>query len=173
MLWKAADPRIAADRLIGNPWVEPPEPHDWEVRPTHPAREVPYSVAAQWDEKRAQARAKAADEAKKAAQLRSNPVASVPRDLREKLKRSKGAKGLLQDLEEQVREFVRMWEEKERQLKGDGLDDVASSDEEEIVFVGRNGRMRDEYLMRQKERELQRDKLIFDSLVDDHGASFG
>ncbi|KAI9719325.1 MAG: hypothetical protein M1828_006226 [Chrysothrix sp. TS-e1954] len=161
------------DRLIGNPWVEPPEPHDWEVRPTHPARKVPYMMASLWDERRAQAKMKAANEARKAAQLKSNPVAGVPRDLRQKLKRSKGAKGLLQDLEEQVREFVKMWEEKERQLQDEGLADAASSDEEEIVFVGRNGQMRDDHLVQRSQKELERDKLIFDSLVDDHGASFG
>ncbi|KAG5916686.1 hypothetical protein E4U42_007550, partial [Claviceps africana] len=37
------------DRLVGVPNVQPPLPSDWEVRPTHPARRVPYSVAQFWD----------------------------------------------------------------------------------------------------------------------------
>lgn len=164
---------MVADRLIGNPWVAPPEPRDWEVRPTHPAREVPYRVASSWDERRAQANMKAVSEARRAAQIKSDPFANVPRDLRQKLKRSRGAKGLLQDLEEQVREFVEMWEAKERHLQRQGLADAEISDEEEIVFVGRNGQMRDLDSPQTSRGTLQRDKLVFDSLVDDHGASFG
>ena len=34
----------------------------------------------------------------------------VPRELREKLKKARGAKALLQDLEEEVRRFVAAWE---------------------------------------------------------------
>lgn len=121
----------------------------------------------------------------------------VPRELRQKMKRSKGAKGLLQDLEEQVREFVTAWEEKGQDLgkrrnrsgefgseSGTKEESDKDSEDEEIVFVGRNGAMRDvpnsptTPHMSEDEDDygfemLQRDKLVFDSLVDDHGASFG
>lgn len=102
---------------------------------------------------------------------------SVPKDLRDKLKRAKAAKGLLQDLEEEVRNFVKSWEQKERKLEGEGLHDI-DSDEEEIVFVGRNGQMHDmpessKSKTEAEEEEVKRDKLVFHSLEDDHGASFG
>ena len=44
---------------------------------------------------------------------------------------------------------------------------------EEIVFVGRNAAMSDDRPSQKKEAALKKDKLIFESLVDDHGASFG
>ncbi len=102
-----------------------------------------------------------------------DPSSKVPKELREKLRRSRGAKGLLQDLEEEVRQFVKMWEAKEKQLQQQGLADMDSSEDEEIVFVGRNGHMKDVQSSKRAEDRLQRDKLVFDSLVDDHGASFG
>jgi hypothetical protein len=56
------------------------------------------------------------------------------------------------------------------------LIEETDSEDEEIVFVGRNGTMSDERkaLAKEKEEEtLKKDKLVFQSLVDDHGASFG
>lgn len=103
----------------------------------------------------------------------------MPRELRAKLKRAKGAKGLLQDLEEQVRQFVVEWEGERRELEEEGLGDVdlgSSEEDEEIVFVGRNGRMREAGAGGGKgggEEKGRRERMVFDSLVDDHGASFG
>ena len=102
----------------------------------------------------------------------------VPAELKQKLKRAKGAKSLLQDLEEEVRAFVKEWETKQCALSGkggkaeeeEGLE--MDSEDEEIVFVGRNGTMSDEQ-RKTVEEELEREKLVFDSLADDHGASFG
>ena len=105
----------------------------------------------------------------------------IPAELKQKLKRSKGAKCLLQDLEEEIRKFVVDWERKQRVLNGgkggsnvegeiEGLE--MDSEDEEIVFVGRNGMMSDEQ-RKTVEEELEREKLVFDSLLDDHGASFG
>src|SRR6202012_5723964 len=93
-------------------------------------------------------------------------------ELRATLKRSRGARGLLQDLEQEVRGFVEKWEEKQRQLEKEGLIEPDSEDEE-IVFVGRNGAMSDERRKEKQEEVLEKDRLIFESLVDDHGAAFG
>jgi len=123
-----------------------------------------------WDERKAQAKSLVEQEAKRAANLEASGGARVPRELREKLKRSKGAKSLLQDLEEEVRKFVKSWEEKQKTPADDGLDDVHSSDEEEIVFVGRNGKTKDE---RPSVPLKSLEKLVFESPVGDHGASFG
>jgi hypothetical protein len=111
-------------------------------------------------------------DAAKAAPKEEAAAAKVTQDLRAKLKRSKGAKGLLMDLEEEVRGFVGAWEEKARQLESEGLIDPDSEDEE-IVFVGRNGAMSDERKKEKEQDNLEKDKLIFQGLLDDHGSAFG
>ena len=163
------------DRLMHNPHAQPPLPSDWEVHPTHPVQSVPYFLAPLWDAEYAridEGRKKRA-EATKAPKTNDEAVAAkVTQDLRSKLKRARGAKGLLQDLEEEVRGFVEKWEAKQRQLEKEGLIEPDSEDEE-IVFVGRNGVMSDEQRRSRQDEVLEKDKLIFQSLVDDHGASFG
>lgn len=103
-----------------------------------------------------------------------DPKGRVPQELRQKLKKAKGAKSLLQDLEEEVRKFVREYERKEciRMGKQEESEPEMDSEDEEIVFVGRNGTMSDEQ-RKTVEEELEREKKVFDSLADDTGASFG
>ena len=162
-----------ADRLLSNPYAQPPLPSDWEVRPTYPVHTVPYYLAPLWDAglaaRNAEKKRKGKSEKKGAAA--DEAAGKVPRELREKLKRSRGAKGLLQDLEEEVRRFVEKWEEKEAKMEQEGLVDPDSEDDE-IVFVGRNGQMNDMRSPRSS-GEIEREKLLFRSPVDDHGASFG
>ena len=44
-------PRWALDHLLNNPYLQPPLPSDWEVRPTYPRHAtVPYNLAPLWDE---------------------------------------------------------------------------------------------------------------------------
>lgn len=161
---------IRTDRLLHVPNVQLPLPSDWEVHPTHPVHTVPYYLAPLWD---AGVRRRAEDTVaakKKSAGKRSGIVEEkgrIPQELRAKLKKAKGAKSLLQDLEEEVRKFVKEWERKNA-----GLEAEVDSEDEEIVFVGRNGTMSDEQ-RKTVEEELEREKLVFDSLADDHGASFG
>lgn len=133
---------------------------------------MPYFLAPLWDERKVRVQMRAAETSKRAEELRKQQTGNMPKDLRDKLKRSRGAKGLLQDLEEQVREFVKLWEEKTAQLRRHGLDDADSSEDEEIVFVGRNGATKSPTSKTAEDR-LARERLIFDSLVNDHGASFG
>lgn len=163
------------DRLLNNPWAEPPLPSDWQVQPTHAIHHVPYFLAPLWDAEYcrvSQERKKRKEEAKKPASKEDAAAAKVKQELRATLKKARGAKGLLQDLEEEVRGFVEKWEEKQRQLEKEGLIDPDSEDEE-IVFIGRNGAMSDEKWKSREEETLRKDKLIFQSLVDDHGAAFG
>jgi hypothetical protein len=167
--------RAGADRLLHVPNVQPPHPSDWEVHPTYPVHTVPYYLAPLWEQgvrHRAEeiAAAKAREIAKRAGVHEQK--GRVPQDLRQKLKKSKGAKSLLQELEEEVRKFVKDWEHKQRVLDDDEENAELDSEDEEIVFVGRNGTMSDEQ-RKTVEEELQREKLVFDSLADDHGASFG
>ena len=98
----------------------------------------------------------------------------VPRKLREKFKKAKAAKALLKDLEEQVRIFVETWEDQAKEEQKPELD----SEDEEIVFVGRNGQMHDiplspKFETSVEESAMERDRLVFDSLANDQGASFG
>ena len=163
------------DRLMDNPHAEPPLPEDWKVQPTYPRQAVPYFLAPLWDVEYARAaaeRQKREERAKKPASPEEAAAEKFRQELRAKLKKSRGAKGLLQDLEEEVRMFVEKWEEKERELEKDGVIEPDSEDEE-IVFVGRNGAMSDERRKGREEETLKKDKLVFESLLDDHGAAFG
>ncbi len=107
--------------------------------------------------------------ARKQAEAEDESAGRIPRELREKLKKAKAAKGLLKDLEEQVRLFVKNW-------KAVGEHELDSEDEE-IVFVGRNGQMNDipsSPKISLDESDAERDqRLVFDSLANDQGASFG
>ncbi|KAI9774618.1 MAG: hypothetical protein M1840_002867 [Geoglossum simile] len=172
------------DHLLNNPHAQPPLPSDWEVGPTHPRHgTVPYYLAPLWDAEVAAARKAELAAAKKnrvgkgITVQKEDPIAGkVPRELRETLKRARGAKELLQGLEEEVRGFLETWEE-----RGAGRvqerEDYGSSDEE-IVFIGRDGIMSErpptqKQNMRDKELELRVDKLVCDGPVGDRGASFG
>lgn len=164
------------DRLLNNPYVQPPLPTDWEVRPTYPQQSVPYFLAPLWDAEYARTtaeRKKQAEAAKAPASKEEAEAKKVTQELRAKLKKSRGAKGLLQDLETEVRGFVEQWGEKKRQLEREGLVDTTDSEDDEIVFVGRHGAMSDERRKDREDEALEKDKLIFESLVDDHGAAFG
>ena len=168
------------DRLLNNPWAQPPLPSDWEVHPTYPKRAVPYYLAPLWDANMA---AKALDERRKHASVSKPPTAEehsanrIPKELRGKLKKAKAAKGLLQDLEEQIRLFVKSWETKTKKTERDESE-LIDSEDEEIVFVGRNGQMNDVHpsptFVREKGNDPPEDQLqVFDSLASDQGASFG
>ena len=114
------------------------------------------------------------DAARQRAQASDESAGKIPRELREKLKKAKAAKGLLRDLEEQVRLFVKKWEDQAKKEEKPELD----SEDEKIVFVGRNGQMHDmppspKSKNSMDENDIERDRLVFDSLANDQGASFG
>jgi hypothetical protein len=156
------------DHLLHVPNAQPPLPSDWEPHPTHPIHTVPYYLAPLWESSirhRAEERAASKAASSETRAGRKEQVGRVPQELKQKLKRAKGAKSLLQELEEEVRAFVKEWESRQGQEELD-------SEDEEIVFVGRNGLMSDEQ-RGMVEEELEREKMVFDSLADDTGASFG
>lgn len=167
------------DRLLNNPWAQPPLPSDWEVHPTYPKHAVPYYLAPLWDanmSQRQEVERKRREAIQKQVEGQTEAQGKVPKELRQKLKKAKAAKGLLQVLEEEVRKFIKTWEEKTNKEKHTAPE--IDSEDEEIVFVGRNGHMDDtppspEASYYFVEHEIQSDQLIFDSMADDHGASFG
>ena len=157
---------------MNNPWAQPPLPSDWEVHPTYTKHAVPYYLAPLWDQgmaAHAGAERRKRDTARQRAQASDESFGNIPRELREKLKKAKASKGLLRDLEEQVRIFVLKWENQAQEVRKRQAQ--VDSDDEEIVFVGRNGQMSD--WPPKPKTSMERDRLIFDSLVNDRGASFG
>lgn len=174
---------IYIDRLLSNPYAQPPLPSDWEIRPTYPRHgTVPYYLAPLWDEKQKQKQKLAAmeEQQRKRREGAGQEQARVPRELRQKFKRAKGARGLLQELELEIRKFVEEWQRRggERQKEVDADMDMDSEDEE-IVFVGRNGSMSDRpppsRSKTAENKSLERDhhKLILDSPANDRGGAFG
>ncbi|KAL9107299.1 MAG: hypothetical protein Q9227_007751 [Pyrenula ochraceoflavens] len=195
------------DRLLNNPHAVPPLPSDWEVHPTHPRHAtVPYYLAPLWDEaayhrsleRKREAAARKPNNNKttnnESGGDASTPGAarSVPKEIREKLKRARAARGFLQEIEEEVRGFLTQWAEREAERKKVGLGDVPDgtdsegSGEDEVVFVGRNGVMRDEWRERWKKktaaaaaagvgggREVRRERMVLEGLEGDRGAAFG
>ena len=178
------DANGSIDRLLSNPWAQPPLPSDWEVHPTHPRRVVPYYLAPLWDAAEFQRsieekmRGKAKSQSSLHGRGHISPAeeaaSNVPKEVRAKLKRARAAKGLLQDLEEQVRMFLQKWGEKEERRRKEGLHNVDSEEEEEIVFVGRGGVMHDSPGRRDKShQEVGQQKMLFEGMADDKRASFG
>jgi hypothetical protein len=88
----------------------------------------------------------------------------MPRELKVRMKKTRGAVGLLKSLEEEVRKFVlgEQEEEKAREEGGEG-DPVDDESDEEIVFISK----------RAKQLQLKSEKVLFESSVSDPGASFG
>ncbi|KAG9228100.1 R3H-associated N-terminal domain-containing protein [Amylocarpus encephaloides] len=165
------------DRFMHVPNAQPPLPSDWEVHPTYPVHSVPYYLAPLWD-LRNEVKATHSRNSSSAikTKARDDQKGRIPRELKAKLKRSKGAKTLLQELEEEVRKFVREHERQQRfpNKVGDSEPEMDSEDED-IVFVGRNGQMSDEIKKQREmaERFLQREKKIWEGDANDRGSGFG
>ncbi|KAJ5929619.1 hypothetical protein N7454_006569 [Penicillium verhagenii] len=171
------------DRLLHNPWAEPPAPSDWAIAPTYTRHDpMPYYLAPLWEVH--YARMADHHSARKHAAKTANVKHRVPKELRSKLKHARAARGMLQDLEDDIRHFIQKWNEKQLYLQNEGLQDAPEEDsEDEIVFVGRNGQMHDsperklklEQMCQELSLHHERDgeKMVFESLVDDRGASFG
>ncbi|EAW13371.1 uncharacterized protein ACLA_054180 [Aspergillus clavatus NRRL 1] len=171
------------DRLLHNPWAEPPSPSDWAVQPTYPRHNpMPYYLAPLWDVKYAHL-----SQAKQTSQGAEHEKHRIPKELRMRLKHARAARGMLQDIEEDIRQFIQAWNEKQSLLLDEGLEDAPlSSDEDsedEVVFVGRKEQMHDSPEHKTRLRELraninkhnERDgeKMVLESMVDDRAAGFG
>ncbi|KAK4448473.1 R3H-associated N-terminal domain-containing protein [Podospora aff. communis PSN243] len=167
------------DHLLHVPNAQPPLPTDWAVHPTHPVLPtVPYALAQYWDkglrERVEERKAAFAVHRKKGSVEVRVEVGRVPRDLRAKAKKTPAVKSWLRVLEEPVRQF----------LVDTGL--VAKVDEsavesdtdedEEIVFVGRNGSMMDGKTFKKAQR-VEKEKpvesgMVLDTTGDDESGAF-
>ncbi|KAK4161054.1 R3H-associated N-terminal domain-containing protein [Cladorrhinum sp. PSN259] len=184
------------DHLLHIPGAQPPEPVDWIVRPTYPVLPtVPYQLASFWDrglrdhvEER-----KAAFAAHRKAHIPGvggnsavPELGHVPQNLRATVKRTPAAKSWLRVLEEPLRQFVverGLAREPDTSAITDSSDEETDPDDEEIVFVGRNGRMRDgkplsETPYKKASRQTPDSKnpaekgMVLDTAEDDSGGAF-
>jgi len=180
------------DNLLNNPHITPPLPSDWAPSATHRVRHIPYYLAPLWDagiahraSERASLSSPSSIHAKRTGIVEEK--GRVPADLKNKLKKAKGAKTLLQELEGEVRAFVRDFERAERvreaKLSGkathqDRDEEVVEGDseDEEIVFIGRDkdgkGITMSDEVKDVVEEELQREKIVYEGLEGSPGGGF-
>ncbi|KAJ6447155.1 uv-damaged DNA-binding protein [Purpureocillium lavendulum] len=180
------------DRLIGVPNVQPPLPSDWEVRPAHPVRRVPYQLAQFWDRgvrQRVEDKTSALQAARKKQQRNAGSatglaVGEVPRDLRESAKRNPVIRNWVRSLEDPVRQYL-VDEQRHQEGSAKQPDDIETEDldseDEEIVFVGRKSAMRElkekrEARHRMARREVEHETVdsgvLFDSFGEGDNAAF-
>ncbi|KAF7544226.1 hypothetical protein G7046_g9825 [Stylonectria norvegica] len=165
------------------PNVQPPLPSDWEVHPTHPTHRVPYQLAQFWDRgvrQRVEDKTVQLQATRKKQQLKKGSatglgVGEVPRDLRENAKRSPVVRAWVRALEEPVRQYLGQQAE-----EVDSAAEEMDSEDEEIVFVGRNGAMRElrekrpqwKLARREVSQETVDSGIAFESFGNDETAAF-
>lgn len=166
------------------PQVEPPLPSDWEPRPVYPIHHIPYHVAQFWDRglrQQVEEKEGAAASRKKNKNASGEGRGRVPRDLREKVKRTPGVKVWMRALEEPVRQFLvdrGAAREPEPELELDRSESDFSDDE--VVFVGRKGVPREGSAARDGWKQAHREVhdravdrgMIFDSLEGEESGAF-
>lgn len=123
---------------------------------------IPYYLAPLWDVYRAEEEAEMGKKQKKknAPRAESEARGRVPSDLKTKLKKSKGAKSLLQDLEREVRAFLAEVEVEE------------DDEDEEIVFIGRDKDGKGITMSDEVERSSRGRKVVYEGLAGCPGESF-
>ncbi|CAM1511685.1 Fc.00g091980.m01.CDS01 [Cosmosporella sp. VM-42] len=178
------------DRLVGVPNAQPPLPADWEVHPTHPIHRVPYQLAQFWDRgvrQSIETKTLKLQATRKKQQLKTGSatglgVGEVPRDLRESAKRSPVVRTWVRALEEPVRQYLCRYmpvDEDHHDGEVDSAAEEMDSEDEEIVFVGRNGAMRElrektarwKMARREVEKETVESGMVMDSFGDDESAA--
>lgn len=181
-------PAPSTDRLIGVPNAQPPQPTDWEVRPTHRIHHVPYHLAQFWDrgvrqrveDKTSRLAAARKQQQRKTGSATGLAAGEVPRDLREMAKRSPVVRGWARALEEPVRTYlVGQRQREDDAVAGDSAAEEMDSEDEELVFVGRDGAMRElrekregwKMARREVAQETVDSGMVFDSFGSDETAA--
>ncbi|EWC43385.1 hypothetical protein DRE_07712 [Drechslerella stenobrocha 248] len=100
-----------ADNFLNNPSYAPPTAADFSPHALHPVRVVRYEFATLWDPSNPSKYGYASANRSRAAPRAGDSDGNrVPKNLRDRLKRSKGAVDLLHSLEEEVRRYaVSLW----------------------------------------------------------------
>ncbi|KAI0889751.1 R3H-associated N-terminal domain-containing protein [Annulohypoxylon maeteangense] len=165
------------DRLIHVPNVQPPEPWDWEPRPLYPVNHIPYQIAVAWDKRvRAEVEEKRASAARrKQIQTRTlgdeHVTGRVPKELFQRAKKTPAVKTWVRSLEEPVRQYLVDQELAKKPTSSNGEDDT---EDEEIVFVGRDGSMQEGWKKARRENQgkTEDEGMIFDALGNDADSAF-
>ncbi|KAI1461856.1 R3H-associated N-terminal domain-containing protein [Annulohypoxylon moriforme] len=165
------------DRLIHVPNAQPPEPWDWEPRPLYPVNHIPYQIAAAWDK-----RVRAEVEEKRAAAARRKQMQTrtlgdehvtgrVPRELFQRAKKTPAVKTWVRSLEEPVRQYLVDQELAKKPTTSNSDEDT---EDEEIVFVGRDGSMHEGWKKARRENhgKTEDEGMIFDALGNDADSAF-
>ncbi|KAI2781616.1 R3H-associated N-terminal domain-containing protein [Daldinia loculata] len=164
------------DRLMHVPNAQPPQPFDWEPRPLHPVNHVPYQIAVVWDKRvRAEVETKS-DIAARRKQMQTRTLGDahvagrVPRELFQRAKKIPAVKTWVRSLEEPVRRYLVEQELAKEPLSSESED----TEDEEIVFVGRDGNTRDGWkkAKRESKGKTEEEGMIFDALGDDTDSAF-
>lgn len=158
------------------PNAQPPQPFDWEPRPLHPVNHVPYQIAVIWDKRvRAEVETKS-DIAARRKQMQTRTLGDahvagrVPRELFQRAKKIPAVKTWVRSLEEPVRRYLVEQELAKEPLSSESED----TEDEEIVFVGRDGNTRDGWkkAKRESKGKTEEEGMIFDALGDDTDSAF-
>ncbi|KAF8464058.1 hypothetical protein BDZ91DRAFT_822901 [Kalaharituber pfeilii] len=88
------------DRLLHNPYLTPPTPADFLPCPTHVRKVVHYDLACLWDHRHH------LHDSHRHYHHHNSTEPQIPREFKMKLKRARGAVGMVRMLEERVREFI-------------------------------------------------------------------
>jgi hypothetical protein len=125
-----------------------------------------------WDAReREREQARAAAERKKTEQDKQD-AGRIPKTLRLRLKKSRGAKGLLQDLETEVRKFVENWEDMEGRDVETVPDSGREDEDEEYIFVPPSPLHKRDFSV-ESVHIMQKEKLVYSNPVDeDDSAKF-
>lgn len=165
---------------------------------------MPYYLAPLWDahyaakeqarvsRRKAHARANPHKHADASGDAADSEMHQIPKELRLRLKHARAARGMLQDLEDDIREFLQTWKEKQlpqapgaqaasspAETEKDKAADTDTDDEEdEVVFAGRKhpakhppNSVQDPGFNERSQSDCE--KLVFESSLDDHAAGFG
>lgn len=143
------------DRLLSNPHAIPPTASDWEVRPLYPRRHVPYEFASLYDHPKFPHKGNST--------AIRQATEKMPKELKVRMKKTRGAIGLLKSLEEEVRKFILGGQDEKAREEEEKSDVVDDESDEEIVFISK----------RAKQLQLETEKVLFESPASDPGASFG
>lgn len=159
------------------PNAQPPQPFDWEPRPVYPVHNVPYQIAVVWDNRvRAEVESKKAIAARrKQMQTRTlgdaHVAGRVPRELFQRAKKTPAVKTWVRSLEEPVRRYLI---DQELAKEPTSPDSEENTEDEEIVFVGRDGTTRDGWKKARREAKgkTEEEGMIFDALGEDADSAF-
>ncbi|KAI5866493.1 R3H-associated N-terminal domain-containing protein [Durotheca rogersii] len=168
------------DRLMHVPNVQPPQPFDWEPRPLHPVTDVPYQIAAAWDlHVRAEFEAKRAAAARRKQMLTrtlgdEHVAGRVPRELFQRAKKTPAVKLWVRSLEEPVRRYLVEHRIAREPEEASSAEDGADTEDDEIVFVGRNGTSRDGWKRAKRDTggETVGEGMVVDASGDDADGAF-